>query len=66
MSNPELRKMYKEYWKAYFKAIADHDKECDRIFNEWLARPLPGPPFHPPRKPSLSLPHYPKELIGLA
>ena len=60
-SSEELRKRYRAYWKAYDEAYADYEKECDRIFKEWVSRPMSGPL----REPKFTFPPFPEELMGL-
>ena len=65
MSTPELRKKFKDYCKAFNKAIEEHEKECERIHTEWLNRPLSYRPQLPPSNPPTNYPPFPEECVGL-
>ena len=65
MSASELRKKFKDYCKAFDKAIEKHEKECERIHNEWLNRPLSYRPQPPPINPPTNYPLFPEECVGL-
>ena len=62
MNTPELRKILKAYFKAFNKAVEDHERECERIRNEWLNQPLSYyPPQPTPSYPTANYPPFPEE-----
>lgn len=65
MSTPELRKILKDYCKAYDKAVEKHEKECERIHNEWLNQPWSYPLQPEPNYPPENYPPFPKECISM-
>jgi hypothetical protein len=65
MSTPELRKIFKDYCKAFDRAVEEHEKECERIRNEWLNQPFSYPPQPTPNYPQTDYPPFPKECIGM-
>ena len=65
MSTPELRKILKDFYKAFNKAVRDHEKECARIHNEWIHQPWSYLQQPAPRRPSTNYPPFPKECLGM-
>ena len=65
MSTSELRKKFKAYCKAFNKAVEEHEKEYERIHNEWVKQPLSYPPKPPPIYPPTNYPLFPEECVGL-
>jgi len=65
MSTPELRKILKNYYKAFNRAVEDREKECERIQNEWRNKPLSYPLQPAPSYPSVNYPPFPEECRGM-
>lgn len=61
MSIPELRRIFKDFCKAFDKAVEEHERECARIHNEWLKKPFLPIPSRPPT----NYPPYPEACRGM-
>ena len=62
MSNSALRNIFKDFCKAFNKAVEEHERECERVHNEWLEKPFLPMPSRPPT----NYPLYPEECRGMA
>ena len=61
MSTPELRKILKDFCKASNKAVEDHEREYERIHNEWRNKPWSYPLRPAPINPPANYPPFPEE-----
>ena len=57
----KLRKVFKDFCKAFNKAVEDREKEYERIRNEWLKKPFLPMPSRPPT----NYPPFPEECVGM-
>jgi hypothetical protein len=61
MSTPELRTKLKYFCKAFNRAVEEHERECERIRNDWLKKPFLPMPSRPPT----NYPPFPEECSGM-